>query len=64
MIDVILLSGYCLLGNDTLTMKSANELYGWAQRNEIPMIVDLVPHEFSESVGDLDKVKDMADSGG
>ncbi len=58
-VDVVLLSGYCLLGSDTLTMKSAKELFGWAHRNEIPMVVDLVPHEFSKSVGDLEKVRNI-----
>lgn len=59
---LLFISGYSLLGQHTGTQKTVFALAEWARANNVPICVDLVPHEFAESVGPLTKVSDLVGS--
>lgn len=50
------LSGYALAGRNSARRASAKVLADWAREHEIPVVLDLVPHQFRASVGTLGEV--------
>jgi sugar/nucleoside kinase (ribokinase family) len=50
------LSGYALAGRNSARRRSAKVLTDWARDHEIPVVLDLVPHQFRASVGTLGEV--------
>lgn len=50
------LSGYSLAGRDSARRRSAKVLAGWARNRGIPVVLDLVPHQFRTAVGTLGEV--------
>jgi hypothetical protein len=51
--DLVFISGYSLVRRNSPTALTARWLGGWARRHRIPILLDLVPHEFAESVGSV-----------
>jgi sugar/nucleoside kinase (ribokinase family) len=50
------ISGYALAGRGSGRLLSAKVLTDWCRHNEIPIVLDLVPHKFRASVGSLSEV--------
>lgn len=45
-------SGYCLADSDAPRLQAIRAAANWARQRHIPVVVDLVPHEFRRYVGD------------
>ena len=50
------ISGYALVERSSARRRSVRLLANWARENEVPVVLDLVPHEFAASVGTLEEV--------
>jgi sugar/nucleoside kinase (ribokinase family) len=56
---LMFISGYSIATPDLKALKTVHIAADWARSNSIPIIVDLVPHEFAELVGPLTRVTDL-----
>jgi sugar/nucleoside kinase (ribokinase family) len=56
---LVFISGYMLAGPGASTRAALRLMSAWAFSRAIPVVVDLVPHEFMESVGPISVVEQM-----
>jgi sugar/nucleoside kinase (ribokinase family) len=53
---LVFVSGYTLATPGASSVAAARTAVQWAREHHVPTVLDLVPHEFNEAVGDLDHV--------
>lgn len=53
----VFVSGYMLTDEHSESLRAVRILAEWAHGRQLPLVVDLVPHEFRESVGPLAEVE-------
>ncbi|MDF5751208.1 hypothetical protein [Spongiactinospora sp. TRM90649] len=51
------LSGYCLTDRDAPRYEATRRICAWCHSNGVPVVLDLVPHDFADRVGDLAEVE-------
>lgn len=59
MVRLCFISGYVLARPGAPSVGAATELVRWSRANGVPVVLDLVPHEFAESVGTVREVEDV-----
>lgn len=56
---LVFISGYLIASSNRDAIRAVEVTCNWARSNAIPVVLDLVPHEFAEFIGDLERVNDL-----